>query len=331
MTLLDLIKLFRTEAFDNSNPPLFSDEDIIVWLNEAQIEACVRATHLIRENVNPLLTQFDIQEGVMDYEVDKRMIQIEYASLIYKGSLGMLPYVLAITTAEELDAVRPFWRTLPFRPTGIIHYDTSLRTDCIPNTAYTIHTEGYRLPLWSMDLNASAEVLATGTVTLTGGTSGQVSTVTVNGIDILGSLVAFNTDLATTAADVATQINANQNKFTAAAVGAVITITDIATSGSLHNGWVVAATSIGITTSTSNMTGGVDAVVDTPEINGVHHRHLVKWALHRGYQRPDAETFDPDKSARALLEFENMFGKRPDAAYRKRQNSSRPHRNTSYA
>ena len=330
MTLQQLINLFRVETFDNTSPPLFSDTEVITWLNEAQIEATIRAK-LIRENTNPLLTQFDVRKGVMTYPIDTRMFEIVYASLTYLGANQMLPYVLAITTPEELDGVRPFWRTLPFRPTGIIHYDGILGTDSLPDTAYTIKTEGYRLPLWTMDQEAVAEVLAHGTVTLTAGASGQITTVTVNGVDILGSPVAFNTSLGQTATDVATQINANQNKYTASAIGAAITITDIVTSGALHNGYVVGATTTGITTTVAPFTGGIDAIVTSPEINGIHQRHLTKWARHRAYEKPDAETFDPDRSVKSLGEFEAYFGVRPDSANRKGVNASRPHRNLAYS
>jgi hypothetical protein len=182
-----------------------------------------------------------------------------------------------------------------------------------------------------MDAIAVAEVRAAGTVTLTGGTAGTVDTLKINGLDTMGSSVAFNTSLTQTAADVATQINLNQNKFVASSLNAVITLTDLAGSGSMHNGYSVAATSTTITTSSTALTGGIDAIVTTPEIAGVHHRHLIKWVLHRAYERPDAETFDPDKSARALKQFEDYFGFRPDAANRKRANASRPHRNLAYA
>jgi hypothetical protein len=329
MTLQQLIHLFRVEAFDNSQPPLFTDDEIIIWLNEAQVEASMRA-NLLRENSNVLMTQIDVQQRVMDYPTDPRMIQIEYASLIYKNADGMLPYVLAITSAEVLDSVRPFWRTLPFRPTGIIHYDGLVRTDCLPDTAYTLHVEGYRLPLWQMDQVAVSETLATGTITLTAGSSGQVNSITVNGIEVLGSVVAFVTDLPTTAAAIATQINANQRKFVASSLGAVITLTDLPTSGSMHNGYAVAFSATGITATTTALAGGIDAVVTSPEITGIHHRHLVKWALHRGYQKPDSEIYDPEKSDKSLKEFVDMFGERPDASYRKRANSNRPHRNTAY-
>jgi len=163
----------------------------------------------------------------MMYPLDPRLFEIDYASLIYKGSNGMLPYVLALTTPQELDGVRPFWRTLPYRPTGIIAYDTQLGTDALPDTAYTIKVEGYRLPIATMDTLATAEVLATGSVTLTAGTTGTVATVKVNGLDVLGSAVAFNASLTQTAADVVTQINLNQNKYVASSLNEVITLTDL--------------------------------------------------------------------------------------------------------
>jgi hypothetical protein len=330
MNIQQLISLFRTEAFDNSNPPLFPDNEIIVWLNEAQTEAAIRAK-LLRENSNPLLTRFDIRSRVMDYPIDPRMFEIVYGSLIYKGSDGMLPYVLAITLAEELDGVRPFWRTLPFRPTGLIHYDTSIRTDSLPDTDYTINVEGYRLPMWQMDDVPVAEVLASGSFTLTGGTSGQVNSVSVNGVNVLGgSGIPFDTSLNQTALDVAAQINANQLIYVASALGATVTLTDITGAGSMHNGYAVAVNATSITATTTAFSGGVDAVVTSPEIAAVHHRFLVKWALHRGYQKPDAEIFDATKSQRSLTEFEDYFGKRPDAWKRRRQNASRPHRTLAY-
>lgn len=178
---------------------------------------------------------------------------------------------------------------------------------------------------------AVAEVLSTGTLTLTGGASGSVNTVLVNGLDILGSAVPFNTSLTQTAADVVTQIGLNSQRYTASSLGAAITLTDLQYTGSLHNGYTVSAGTTTITTSSTAFTGGIDAVVTTPEINRIHHRHLIKWALHRAYQRPDAETMDAGKSKRALDEFEDYFGARPDCSLWKKSNASNPHRNMSYA
>jgi hypothetical protein len=55
---------------------------------------------------------------------------------------------------------------------------------------------------------------------------------------------------------------------------------------------------------------------DTPEIAAIHHRHLVQWALYRGYGVPDKEVFDPKRAAQAEADFTRYFGPRPDADLR---------------
>lgn len=70
-----------------------------------------------------------------------------------------------------------------------------------------------------------------------------------------------------------------------------------------------------------------DRSSEEPEIGRIHHRHLVQWALHRCYSRPDAEVFNPGKAATALAEFTRVFGIRPDAAYRRDSQSNRPQHN----
>lgn len=65
-------------------------------------------------------------------------------------------------------------------------------------------------------------------------------------------------------------------------------------------------------------------MVTTPEIGRIHHRHLVHWALHRCYSRPDAEVFNPNKAATALIDFTRVFGLRPDADYRRAFQANRP-------
>ena len=108
----------------------------------------------------------------------------------------------------------------------------------------------------------TAEVSATGTVTLTGGASGSVNTLTVNSVEIMGAAVAFNTSLTQTAADMVTQINNNLSnvEYVASSVGAVVTITAIPGTGTNPNGFVVASTVTTITKTDVNMSGGVAAV-----------------------------------------------------------------------
>lgn len=66
---------------------------------------------------------------------------------------------------------------------------------------------------------------------------------------------------------------------------------------------------------------------DIPEIAEAHHEHLVDWALHRAFGRPDADGFDPARSAAANDRFTAYFGKPKNADLRRRQNKDRPHRN----
>lgn len=102
-------------------------------------------------------------------------------------------------------------------------------------------------------------VQATGSVELTGGGSGSVDGITVNGVQIMSGAVSFNSTLDQTATDVAANITAHTStpNYTATAVGAVITITS-ETPGSAVNGFVVTSTTTTITTTDTNMSGGIN-------------------------------------------------------------------------
>ena len=107
-------------------------------------------------------------------------------------------------------------------------------------------------------------VAATGTVTLTGGGAGSVNSITVNGVTITSGAVAFATDLPTTATAVAANITAfaSTPNYSAVAVGAVITIT-ASTVGQATNGFVVVANTTTITTTVTNMAGGLNTIASS--------------------------------------------------------------------
>ena len=56
---------------------------------------------------------------------------------------------------------------------------------------------------------------------------------------------------------------------------------------------------------------------DKPELHEAHHRHLVHWALHRAFSKPDADGFDPTRAATAEAAFTRYFGPSPDADLRR--------------
>lgn len=115
----------------------------------------------------------------------------------------------------------------------------------------------------------SLQTQSVGSVTLTGGASGSVDGITVNGVAIMSVPVAFNTDLNTTAIAVAANITSNTSSpnYTAVAVGSTINITAVY-GGSASNGHVVASTTTTITTTTVNMSGGLENTFKWSEDNG---------------------------------------------------------------
>lgn len=64
---------------------------------------------------------------------------------------------------------------------------------------------------------------------------------------------------------------------------------------------------------------------DKPEINQIHHQHLVQWALFQGFSIPDMESFDPARAGRAEAEFDRYFGLRPDSDLRRITREDVPH------
>lgn len=118
---------------------------------------------------------------------------------------------------------------------------------------------------------------ATGTVTITGGTAGagvnKVSQVNVAGSLANGQTVSLNLltasvdwatshDATATALAAAINLNSAVHGFTAAAVGAVVTITARDYHGAVPNGWVVTTTEAGdVTTTDANFASGVSATM----------------------------------------------------------------------
>jgi len=115
----------------------------------------------------------------------------------------------------------------------------------------------------------TAEVRATGIVTLNTGASGSVDTVKVGGLEVLGVAVPFNVSLTQTATDVAAQINKfhGHKLVTATSAGAVITLTAKLGYGTAINGVTVISTVTTITKTDVNMGS---AVAGVSQVNGLN-------------------------------------------------------------
>lgn len=130
-----------------------------------------------------------------------------------------------------------------------------------PSSADAAPTGTHLCTITASSLARTAEVLATGSVTLNSGASGSVDSITVDGVGIMDNAVPFNGTLDQTAVDVAAEINKSKSspEYRASASGAVITIEALPGAGASANGFVVASTVTTLTKTDANMAGGVDA------------------------------------------------------------------------
>jgi hypothetical protein len=123
-------------------------------------------------------------------------------------------------------------------------------------------------------VEAVSEVRATGSFELVAGSEGEdnkVSSITVNGVEVLGSDVMWSDSNEFTAELLSQQINLNESdpEYTASFTGPTVTITAAAGTGVGPNGFVVSITTEGGFTvgSVSNMADGVDDVAALPQID----------------------------------------------------------------
>ena len=121
----------------------------------------------------------------------------------------------------------------------------------------------------AVSLEVKETTAATGTVTLNSGAAGTVDDITVNSVSIMSGAEDFDTDLSTTATNVAANITANTStpNYTATAENSTITITAV-TKGTATNEYVVSSTTTTIASTDVDMSGATDNnVVDlsTPD------------------------------------------------------------------
>lgn len=141
MNVADFIAAFRNELVDNDAPQLWSDDEIVAYLNEAVQEACERA-FLIEDRTTPAACAITVQPGVDTYSLHSSVFQIK--RLTCQGR------PLEETSVEALDAGSPGWEARQGRPRGFIFEQTSgvqaarVRLVPTPNQAGAIALTVYR-------------------------------------------------------------------------------------------------------------------------------------------------------------------------------------------
>lgn len=144
MTLEDLIRRFRALAGDTKAPQFWKDPDITDWLNDAQVQACVRG-RLLLEDANPAMCVIDIEANRHTYPLHRKLYEL--VRLDYKAAGESCSTPIKVKSREWLDENQPQWRDVHRATRYAIQGETSIRLVSTPLTAGVLTIEAYRLPV----------------------------------------------------------------------------------------------------------------------------------------------------------------------------------------
>lgn len=149
MDLADLRLRFRIDATDTvTNPPLFEDEWIDMWLNDAQDEAAIRG-RLLYAFADPAVCEIVTSLGQQAYVLHPSIYEI--VSLWYRADGDSRGRELHLTSRENLDQSRCHWRDdRPGTPRYAMQDDRGLVFWPLVDRPGRVTVEGYRLPLKKM-------------------------------------------------------------------------------------------------------------------------------------------------------------------------------------
>ena len=161
---------------------------------------------------------------------------------------------------------------------AVVTITAAADTGAMPNTYVVAGTVAGDVTVAYAAMGAApvTEVLATGTVTITGGSASpgvnKISQITVNSVNLMTTAVDWITSNTVTATNLATEINANTGTsgYTAVAVNAVVTIAAVAGTGAMPNAYVVAGTLAGNVTATyAAMANGITTVATVAGVTAI--------------------------------------------------------------
>lgn len=137
MTVADFIAQFRSDLDDGAAPYLWSDADIIRYLNGAVREACERA----------LLIEDDTSAAAQLTTIISQPTYVLHASVIQIKRVAFRGRVLDETSIEAEDECRSNWQSLVGEPRRYIANDLKIRLVPAPDTTEAVALTVYRRPL----------------------------------------------------------------------------------------------------------------------------------------------------------------------------------------
>lgn len=152
MNLAELIRSFRILSGDKNEPFLSPDEDVKLWLNEAQAQACMRG-RLIREDELQAVCQVSLTAGKHTYQLHPTAYELTHLEILPAN--GDRPREVSLKSREWLDAEVCDWRRMDRPACMAIQDDITLRLVGTVQTGDTLALECYRLPL--QDLKHAAD------------------------------------------------------------------------------------------------------------------------------------------------------------------------------
>ena len=145
MNLGELIESFRKLADDNASPPLWSDEEITRYVNEAERDAVERG-FLIEDDETAEICEIAVEADTAIYNLDPRVLKIT------KAKLDLQHRLLDPTEKSVLDLrLMATWESNPGTPFAYIDRQSSIRLVWVPIADDTLRLTVYRLPLADMD------------------------------------------------------------------------------------------------------------------------------------------------------------------------------------
>ena len=145
---------FRSRVDDKAEPYGWSDEDLVVYRNEAVRE--YRRRIPLFDDSTPEICEIAVTASEARCSVDARVIEVRRAKLGLATD-PLLPY-----ERSELDYYRSGWQTETGTPEGYLETGDGdsimIRLVPIPVVADTLYLEVGRLPLEELELDAEPEV-----------------------------------------------------------------------------------------------------------------------------------------------------------------------------
>ena len=116
MNVAEFIAAFRADLVDNDTPPLWSDADIVRYLNDAIQEANERA-FLTEDRATPAVCSITLTAGVSTYNLHPSVIRIK--RLTYLGR------PMVETSVEAMDCESSNWESRSGEPRRYIFEQAS--------------------------------------------------------------------------------------------------------------------------------------------------------------------------------------------------------------